>query len=945
MTNSDCDDTQKCKDGKCESVCSPNPCPDGKECIPENHAAKCGCTDTSCGTGLKCVDSDCVPCTKGDKCGCAGSKVFDGESGCYCAGETACSAAKEYSEDLCSCKSCDPGKKCGCAGKSVSDGFGACVCLEDEVCDPGNKQDKTTCTCTPCAAGDNAGCETPCPEGQVPDGKGGCGTYACTSDSDCPEGNQCKNPSTLDAYCDPCTRGTSCNCPAGKVADGTGNCVAIACDADATCSGEMCCKLNPAYGEGYTCANGGSVDAICVLCEIGTQCTCDDGYIVNDQYKCVKPECKTNSDCPNGKYCENPGKSNAECVPCKEGEPCPTCPPGYVADGNGGCKLGCTFDTAPLCVSGTANCKTCTQSGGCYTCTDCKDGYYPDNGTCVSCKQKFGDDCEKCTPNKCTTCDDGYEPDPYTGKCKPKACPSGYSTTIKCENGTKEAVSSYYSGASVCKKCVNCAAGEQCNCPAGQISDGNGGCKTACTYTTNAMCVSGSSNCASCSKDSDGCYNCSACAAGFELKNNACEPKACPNGYTAGLTCGDGFTTDKNGKSGTQDCVKCSVIPCSSASFPGNYKNFSTTKPACTTKSEWYTKALGKSGDATCYACACDGTTFGGGGCCSGGKVTCSGKEGPCVECCNDSGCPDGKKCVNSSCVADCPSGYSTSVTSCTGNEKLETNGSSGGKACGKCVSSTTCEALGYQDTLGPWTSTCVSGGGKPKQTKLSSGRTCYYCDKGTSCSSMSSSFFEVGSKTCPTGETAVYTGQSANGKKCYWCKASCSKWGYFAKGKGNCSSTQKEVETTQTGTEGKCYTCAKKTCEDYGLTSDPSKSPQPNFVVTTINGTKCYCVNCSNSGASSSSGTSSSDSCSSLTSGKIPNGDSVCTKKSDGSFYFSYIKLSSGSTGYSLSQSGVSTSLVSCSCTSKSRYGTSCVQASCTHKYGGSSFTVTGSF
>ena len=314
LTNSDCDDTQKCKDGKCESVCSPNPCPDGKECIPENHAAKCGCTDTSCGTGLKCVDSDCVPCTKGDKCGCAGAKVFDGESGCYCAGETACSAAKEYSEDLCSCASSDPGKKCGCAGKSVSDGFGACVCLEDEVCDPGNKQDKTTCTCTPCAAGDNAGCETPCPEGQVPDGKGGCGTYACTSDSDCPEGNQCKNPSTLDAYCDPCTRGTLCNCPAGKVADGTGNCVAIACDADATCSGEMCCKLNPAYGEGYTCANGGSVDAICVLCEIGTQCTCDDGYIVNDQYKCVKPACTTDSDCNPGNKCENAGLYNAQCV-------------------------------------------------------------------------------------------------------------------------------------------------------------------------------------------------------------------------------------------------------------------------------------------------------------------------------------------------------------------------------------------------------------------------------------------------------------------------------------------------------------------------------------------------------------------------------------------------------------------------------------------------------
>ena len=680
LTNSDCDDTQKCKDGKCESVCSPNPCPDGKECIPENHAAKCGCTDTSCGTGLKCVDSDCVPCTKGDKCGCAGSKVFDGESGCYCAGETACSAAKEYSEDLCSCKSCDPGKKCGCAGKSVSDGFGACVCLEDEVCDPGNKQDKTTCTCTPCAAGDNAGCETPCPEGQVPDGKGGCGTYACTSDSDCPEGNQCKNPSTLDAYCDPCTRGTSCNCPAGKVADGTGNCVAIACDADATCSGEMCCKLNPAYGEGYTCANGGSVDAICVLCEIGTQCTCDDGYIVNDQYKCVKPECKTNSDCPNGKYCENPGKSNAECVPCKEGEPCPTCPPGYVADGNGGCKLGCTFDTAPLCVSGTANCKTCTQSGGCYTCTDCKDGYYPDNGTCVSCKQKFGDDCEKCTPNKCTICDDGYEPDPYTGKCKPKACPSGYSTSVtSCGNGYTLTTNGY-SGGSACGKC------EEANCPDGYstsvTSCGNG-------YTLKTNGYSGGKACGYCeaAKCPDG-YSTSvtSCGNGYTLTTNGysggkacgyCEAAKCPDGYSTSVTsCGSGYTLKTSGYSAGKACGYCEAAKC-----PDGY---SVSVTWCSGDEKLETngsaggKACGKCVLKTCaemgYSTSCgpgykpesyvsNGSTY---------LYTTKGADGTCYQCVK----------------RECPSGYTAGLmpSSCYSYQWFRTEGRSGSEVCGKCI-------------------------------------------------------------------------------------------------------------------------------------------------------------------------------------------------------------------------------------------------------------------
>ena len=114
---------------------------------------------------------------------------------------------------------------------------------------------------------------------------------------------------------------------------------------------------------------------------------------------------------------------------------------------------------------------------------------------------------------------------------------------------------------------------------------------------------------------------------------------------------------------------------------------FTATETACTTKSEWYTKALGKSGDATCYACACDGFTFGGMiGCCSGGKVTCGNAKGPCVECCNDSNCSDGKKCVNGSCVADCPSGYSTLQKICSQGTKTETSGYSGTLPCKKCV-------------------------------------------------------------------------------------------------------------------------------------------------------------------------------------------------------------------------------------------------------------------
>ena len=532
-------------------MCSPNPCPEETpDCEAKDHSYTCKCTEKSCGEGKQCVGDKCLPCEEGTTCNCEGSKVIDSSGKCVCPKKLSCSAGQYVSGD-CSCKNCQKDdtrdNKCGCPGNTVPDGNGSCYCAETKTCNPGYTFDgSNTCECVVCTGSD---CN--CPEGTVPTADG-CKAYACATDDDCAEGNRCENGKTENAQCVPCGKNEQCRCPEKQLSDGTGKCVPVECKTGLVCSDtvtEQCCDA------GKQCVNPDTVESYCAACEVDTQCTCPDGYLVNKEGKCVKPACTKNSDCPNGKYCENPGKSNAECIPCNEGEPCPTCPSGYVADGNGGCKLGCTFDTASVCVSGTANCKTCTQSGGCYTCTDCKDGYYPDNGTCVSCKQKFGDDCEKCTPNKCTTCKNGYEPDPYTGKCKAKACPSGYAANIRsCSNGRKKVDSSYYSGTSVCKQCVDCNAGETCSCrngkvadgnggctcPAGKVDDGNGGCKVPCTYSTESACTSGISRCASCSKDSNGCYNCSACASGYTLKNGKCVEKTCSvSGYYNGTKCSE----------------------------------------------------------------------------------------------------------------------------------------------------------------------------------------------------------------------------------------------------------------------------------------------------------------------------------------------------------------------------------------------------------------------
>ena len=76
-----------------------------------------------------------------------------------------------------------------------------------------------------------------------------------------------------------------------------------------------------------------------------------------------------------------------------------------------------------------------------------------------------------------------------------------------------------------------------------------------------------------------------------------------------------------------------------------------------------------------------------------------------------------------------CPSGYSTSTIDCGPGTYLDTNGSFRGAPCGKCLSSSTCEALGYH-TYGP-KMVCT-----PPIEVTVNGLRCYKCggSSGTSC-------------------------------------------------------------------------------------------------------------------------------------------------------------------------------------------------------------------
>ena len=381
-SDDNCPTTQECVNGNCKDLCSPNPCPEQKpNCEAKDHSYTCTCTETSCGEGKECVNGKCESCTVGTKCSCDGEKVLGTSGTCVCPTGLSCSAGKYIGSD-CSCENCPENdtreNKCGCPGNTVPDGNGSCYCKTPKNCGEGYTFDRTnTCECIACTG--NNQCDNPCPTGTVPTADG-CKAYACATDDDCPAGNRCENGGTESAQCVPCGKNEQCRCDEGKLSNGTGKCVSVTCKAGLVCSKnitEQCCE------PGMQCMNPDTVESYCAAGEPGTQGSCPDGYLIDDTGTCVKPACTKNSDCTAGKYCKNAGKYNAECVPCAEGKTC-TCTGGMVADGNGGCKVACTYSTESACKSGVSSCGKCTQdSNGCYNCSACKSGYSFQDGKCV----------------------------------------------------------------------------------------------------------------------------------------------------------------------------------------------------------------------------------------------------------------------------------------------------------------------------------------------------------------------------------------------------------------------------------------------------------------------------------------------------------------------------------------------------------------------------------
>ena len=259
-----------------------------------------------------------------------------------------------------------------CTTSTGPDGCPLCSCVatcsSDSDCPSGEQ----------CLPDPNMGCA--CPAGQVCD----CAVAltcqpaqnGCQSDSDCPSGSRCE-PGPV-----------TCNCPANdptcECAQPLSQCVAETCTADSDCrSGEQC--------EPSACPAG---MITCDQVPPGDELPCCD---TTGQCVAVQTGCDTSSDCPSGEYCAY--------MNCSPGSNCP----GGVAGYSGVCLADPTTCRSDADCAGGQVCQsgTCVAPTGCSQDSDCPSGDVcnlcpecPPGAECACPANGFGV-CQPATPPNC----------------------------------------------------------------------------------------------------------------------------------------------------------------------------------------------------------------------------------------------------------------------------------------------------------------------------------------------------------------------------------------------------------------------------------------------------------------------------------------------------------------------------------------------------------------
>ena len=499
---------------------------------------------------------------------------------------------------------------------------------------------------------------------------------------------------------------------------------------------------------------------------------------------------------------------------------------------NDNCPAGYTKGTTPNPSEGYDTTRT-DHGSNCYKAKSCEGGATTTNlntnGECYDCTEHGYAGQAQCwlCSHMDTTCDtsNGYTWSESSCGCIEAGCTSGdvsKQSVADCGSSGSAGWDYTYSGMSGGKKCGICT-------------------KKECSgSTTNLGASNPYYNCTSCYDGDVEKFTCTCnltdamCGAGKKADTSTCECK----------TCSDSCEKHSLTSNCTAGCSGNKLVSCTSKMEICGITCYEKSEETCTygcangqCKEEekcptGYSTAYQSAGD--CNACE----TFSSNGT-ANGKVC-----GKCTA--PDTSCGSGQSWDNSQCKcvdSSCPTGYSTqyqSVSDCPACNSFSSNGSSGGKVCGKCTAPNTSCGSGQS-----WDSSqckCVdSSCPTGYSTSYQSASDCNACDTfssdgysgskvcgkctapDTSCSSgkeWSTSQCKCIDSSCPTGYSTSY--QSAS--DCPACYNFDSNGTSGSKVCGKCTAPSTTCGTGQEYSTSQCK-CVDKSCPTGYSTSYQSAS------------------------------------------------------------------------------------------------------------------------
>ena len=594
------DCTLKCKNACCYYTdCSSYPhssCPTGANC----SSCQRGCGDTtkhymvtSCKANYYATGNTCAACTWN---GYTLPNCPDNASECY---SSTCGGTTKYSVK--SCKDGYTGSTCGSASSCPNGYYTSCSYVS-------NGTNSLTSTCNgKSGTSDCCTCSLSCDSGYTKS------SGSCIA-SGCPSGY-----ATTASGCGGATNGyyqlgSTSN---GKSGSSTCyNCV-LGCDSGYEKSGSSCVEIEveeeePVIYCTYTSSScGENSDCYSEYCENKTMYRfkqCKSGFYTScsglnsacsysfSDYDAMGCGTCSTSNCASGYVtsCTDPanGKATLSDTSTCGSKTCGTCTyscdDGYTLSGTR-CEpnsiekdeeegVTCTYTTASACKSAITGASSCTaDSDGCYQLASCNTGSgYTKSGNTCTCARSVSE----CETHGYTVTEANKDPNGYYAYCNVSCtsdekrynfdkCNSGYATSasgcgLAPANGTWTATVGA-SANSVCRKCVI-----KCNDGYELSSDGTG-CKVKvnCTYTTADACKNAINGAASCTADSNGCYQLASCdtSMGWTINSagTGCTASACPSGYAVLATdCGTKahgsyrlLNLLTNGYSGGSACKQC----------------------------------------------------------------------------------------------------------------------------------------------------------------------------------------------------------------------------------------------------------------------------------------------------------------------------------------------------------------------------------------------------